>query len=320
MILVTGGAGYIGGTTARYLIEKGEQVVILDSLVSSNIEDVPNGAVFYKGDVADAALVTEIIKKHNIEACLHFAAYIEVAESCQNPYKYFENNTSKAFILFNTLKDNGVSKIVFSSTAAVYGEPEYIPIDENHSLNPVNPYGLSKYLVENMLSFFDVSYNVRFAALRYFNACGAWGGSGEKHNPETHLIPLILQVPLGKREKIYINGTDYDTKDGTCVRDYIHVYDLAHAHYLALNYLRAGGKSEKINLGTGLGFSIKEVIEVCEKVVGQKINKDVRERRAGDPAVLIASNEKAKEILGWDIKYKDLCDIVQSAYLFHKNN
>lgn len=320
MVLVTGGAGYIGGTTARYLIEKGEQVVILDSLVSSNIEDVPSGAVFYKGDVADTALVTEIVKKHNIDACLHFAAFIEVAESCQNPYKYFENNTSKALILFNTLKDNGVSKIVFSSTAAVYGEPEYTPIDEMHPLKPVNPYGMSKFFTENILSSFDASYNVRHVALRYFNACGAWGGSGEKHNPETHLIPLILQVPLGKREKIYINGTDYNTKDGTCVRDYIHVYDLARAHYLALKYLRAGGKSEKINLGTGKGFSIKEVIEVCEKVAGKEINKEIRGRRAGDPAVLIASNKKAKDILGWDIKYNDLYDIVKSAYLFHKDN
>ena len=270
--------------------------------------------------MADTALVTEIVKKHNIDACLHFAAFIEVAESCQNPYKYFENNTSKALILFNTLKDNGVLKIVFSSTAAVYGEPEYTPIDEMHPLKPVNPYGLSKFFTENILSSFDASYNVRHVALRYFNACGAWGGSGEKHNPETHLIPLILQVPLGKREKIYINGTDYNTKDGTCIRDYIHVYDLAHAHYLALNYLRAGGRSEKINLGTGKGFSIKEVIEVCEKVAGKEINKEIRGRRAGDPAILIASNSKAKEILGWDIKYNDLFDIVKSAYLFHKDN
>lgn len=319
MVLITGGAGYIGGTTARYLIEQGEDVVILDSLVSSDIKDVPNGAVFYKGDVADVELVSEIVKKHKIDACLHFAAFIEVAESVINPYKYFENNTAKALKLFKTLKDNGVLKIVFSSTAAVYGEPQYTPIDENHPLNPVNPYGMSKFFTENILSSFDASYNVRHVVLRYFNACGAWGGSGEKHNPETHLIPLILQVPLGKRDKIYINGTDYDTKDGTCIRDYIHVYDLARAHYAALNYLRAGGKSEKINLGSGKGFSIKEVIEVCEKVTGMEINKEVRGRRAGDPAILIASNSKAKEILGWDITYNDLYDIVKSAYLFHKN-
>ena len=293
MVLITGGAGYIGGTTARYLIEQGEDVVILDSLVSSDIKDVPNGAVFYKGDVADVELVSEIVKKHKIDACLHFAAFIEVAESVINPYKYFENNTAKALKLFNTLKDNGVLKIVFSSTAAVYGEPQYTPIDENHPLNPVNPYGMSKFFTENILSSFYASYNVRHVVLRYFNACGA--------------------------EKIYINGTDYNTKDGTCVRDYIHVYDLAHAHYLALNYLRAGGRSEKINLGTGKGFSIKEVIEVCEKVAGKEINKEVRGRRAGDPAILIASNSKAKEILGWDITYNDLYDIVKSAYLFHKN-
>lgn len=319
MVLVTGGAGYVGGTTARYLIEQGEQVVILDSLVSSSIEDVPSGAVFYKCDVADTAKVSEIIKKHNIEACLHFAAFIDVAESIQNPYKYFENNTSKSLILFNTLKDNGVLKIVFSSTAAVYGEAKYIPIDENHPLNPVSPYGMSKFFIENILSFFDASYNVRYAVLRYFNACGAWGGNGEKHNPETHLIPLVLQVPLGKREKIYINGTDYNTKDGTCVRDYVHVYDLAHAHYLALNYLRTGGKSETLNLGTGCGFSVKEVIDICEQVTGQEINKEICGRRAGDTAVLIASNKKAKDILGWDISYNNLYDIIESAYLFHKS-
>ena len=180
MVLITGGAGYIGGTTARYLIEQGEDVVILDSLVSSDIKDVPNGAVFYKGDVADVELVSEIVKKHKIDACLHFAAFIEVAESVINPYKYFENNTAKALKLFKTLKDNGVLKIVFSSTAAVYGEPQYTPIDENHPLNPVNPYGMSKFFTENILSSFDASYNVRHVVLRYFNACGAWGGSGEK--------------------------------------------------------------------------------------------------------------------------------------------
>lgn len=316
MVLVTGGTGYIGGTTARYLIEQNEQVVILDSLVSSHIEDVPKDAIFYQGDVSDVELVHSIIKKHKIDACLHFAAFIEVAESVINPYKYFENNTAKALVLFNTLKDNGVLNIVFSSTAAVYGEPRYTPIDENHPLSPVNPYGMSKFFTENILSSFEASYNVRHVVLRYFNACGAWGGSGEKHNPETHLIPLILQVPLGKREKIYINGTDYDTHDGTCVRDYIHVYDLARAHHAALKYLRLGGKSEKINLGTGRGFSIKEVIDVCEKVVGKEINKEIRGRRAGDPAVLIASNKKAKEILGWDIVYNDLYDIVESAYKF----
>ena len=320
MVLITGGAGYIGGTTARYLIEQGEEVVILDSLVSSHIEDVPDKAVFYKGDVADTELVTEIVKKHKIDACLHFAAFIEVAESCINPYKYYENNTAKALKLFNTLKDNGVLKIVFSSTAAVYGEPKYTPIDENHPLQPVNPYGMSKFFTENILSSFDASYNVRHVVLRYFNACGAWGGSGEKHNPETHLIPLILQVPLGKRDKIYINGTDYNTKDGTCIRDYIHVYDLARAHYAALKYLRAGGKSEKRNLGSGKGFSIKEVIEVCEKVVGREIDKEVRGRREGDPAVLIASNSKAKEVLGWNIEYNNLYDIISSAYEFASAN
>ena len=265
------------------------------------------------------SFLVELFSKEKIDSVIHFAANSLVGESMTDPLKYYDNNLYGTMVLLKSMVKNGINKIVFSSTAATYGEPEYTPIDEMHPLKPVNPYGLSKFFTENILSSFDASYNVRHVALRYFNACGAWGGSGEKHNPETHLIPLILQVPLGKREKIYINGTDYNTKDGTCVRDYIHVYDLAHAHYLALNYLRAGGKSEKINLGSGKGFSIKEVIDVCEKVTGMEIKKEVRGRRAGDPAILIASNSKAKEILGWDITYNDLYDIVKSAYLFHKN-
>ncbi len=318
MVLVTGGAGYIGSTVARYLLEQGEKVAILDSLVSSDRSNLPENAVFYKGDVSDSGLVSDIVKKHKIDACLHFAAFIEVAESWTDPYKYYKNNAVKSLSLFNTLKNNGVLQVVFSSTAAVYGEPQYTPIDENHLLNPVNPYGMSKYLAENILSSYDESGSMRSVSLRYFNACGAWGGSGEKHNPETHLIPLILQVPLGKRDKIYINGTDYDTKDGTCIRDYIHVYDLAKAHYAALNYLRNGGKSEKINLGCGNGFSVKEVIEMCEKVTGTTIKQEIRQRRAGDPAVLIASNKKAQAILNWDITYNNLYDIIESAYLFSK--
>lgn len=320
MILVTGGAGYIGSTTSKFLLEQGEQVVILDSLVKSNKTQIPEGALFYEGDISDTSLVTDIISKHNIEACLHFAAFIEVGESVTNPYKYFYNNTFKSMMLFNTLINNNVLKVVFSSTAAVYGEPQYTPIDEDHPLKPVNPYGMSKFFTEKILSSFDAAYGLKYIALRYFNACGAWNGCGEKHNPETHLIPLVLQVPLQQREKIYINGIDYDTPDGTCVRDYIHVYDLAQAHYLALKYLRAGGISQQINLGTGNGFSIKEVISVCEEVTNQAIPQEVRERRSGDPAVLVASNKKAREVLKLDLTYKNLYDIILSAYEFHKNN
>ena len=319
-VLVLGGAGYIGSHTVYELVDRDEDVVIADNLQTGYMEAVHPNARFYEGDIRDENFLNALFNEEKIDSVIHFAANSLVGESMTDPLKYYDNNLYGTMVLLKSMVKNGINKIVFSSTAAVYGEPEYTPIDELHPLKPVNPYGMSKFFTENILSSFDASYNVRHVALRYFNACGAWGGSGEKHNPETHLIPLILQVPLGKREKIYINGTDYNTKDGTCVRDYIHVYDLARAHYLALNYLRAGGRSEKINLGTGKGFSIKEVIEVCEKVAGKEINMEIRGRRAGDPAVLIASNKKAKDILGWDIKYNDLYDIVKSAYLFHKNN
>lgn len=318
MVLITGGAGYIGGITARYLLEQGEEIVILDSLISSKREAVPSGVVFYQGDVSDKNLVQSIVQKHNIEECLHFAAFIEVGESVANPSKYYENNTSKALSLFTTLKDNGVKRVVFSSTAAVYGEPQYVPIDENHPLNPVNPYGKSKFFVENILKDFNKAYGLEYMVLRYFNACGAWAGYGEAHEPETHLIPLILQVPLGRRDKIYINGNDYNTKDGTCIRDYIHVYDLAAAHYLSLRYLRNGGKSEVVNLGNGRGFSINEVIECARRVTCHEIPSEIRERRAGDPAELTALSEKAKSLLGWQPKYDKLDEIIKSAYEWHK--
>lgn len=319
MVLITGGAGYIGGTTARYLISRGEEVVILDSLVSSKKEAVPENAVFYHGDISNQLLIKDIATKHNIDACLHFAAFIEVGESVINPSKYFHNNTANALSLFTSLKDAGVKHIVFSSTAAVYGEPESIPIEENHPLKPLNPYGMSKFFTENILNSFSDAYGVTHIALRYFNACGAWG-RGEEHNPETHLIPLVLQVPLGKRDKIYINGCDYPTPDGTCLRDYIHVYDLAAAHYLALQYLRNGGKSEKINLGNGRGYSIKEVIETAREVTNRPIPAEIRERRAGDPAVLIASSQKAADILGWKPEYYKLEDMISSAYEWHRMN
>lgn len=320
MILITGGAGYIGGITARYLMEQGEEIVILDSLISSKKEALPNNVVFYQGDISDKNLVEMIVKKHKIDECLHFAAFIEVGESVANPSKYYENNVAKALSLFTVLKDNGVKRVVFSSTAAVYGEPEYVPIDEKHPLNPLNPYGKSKLFVENILKDFNKAYGLEYMILRYFNACGAWDNYGEAHNPETHLIPLILQVPLGRRDKIYINGNDYSTKDGTCIRDYVHVYDLAAAHYLSLKYLRNGGASEIINLGNGKGFSINEVIECARSVTGHKIPSEIRERRAGDPAELTALSEKAKNLLGWQPKYDKLDEIIKSAYEWHKKN
>lgn len=317
-ILITGGAGYIGGTVSRYLLEKGEEVVILDNLAKSKREAVDKRAVFYQGDVADSKLVSDIVIKHKIEECIHFAAFIEVGESVNEPCKYFENNTGKAIVLFNTLKNGGVKKIVFSSTAAVYGEPEYVPIDEEHPKKPSNPYGMSKLFTESVLDCLDKSDSVRHVALRYFNACGAFV-RGEDHNPETHLIPLILQVPLGRREFISVYGDDYPTSDGTCVRDYIHVQDLASAHYLALVYLRKGGGSVKINLGNGRGFSVKEVIDAARKVTGHPIPAKIAERRSGDPSVLIASSAKAEKILGWKQEQPSIDEMVKSAWEWHKS-
>ena len=318
MILVTGGAGYIGGTVARYLVSKDEEVVVLDSLISSNEEFVPKNTIFYKGDISDEALLEEILSKHKIDVCLHFAAFIEVSESVSNPEKYFYNNFYKTSVLFTFLKNHGVNKIIFSSTAAVYGIPEYTPIDEAHKIKPINPYGASKYFVETLLESFSVAYDFKYVALRYFNASGAWGEYGENHNPETHLIPIILDVALGVRDKLFVNGNDYDTHDGTCVRDYIHVYDLATAHYKALKYLQDGGESKVINLGNGTGFSILEVIKTCEKITGKEIPYTVREKRPGDPATLVACDSLAKEVLGWTPRYPNIEDIIESAYEWHK--
>lgn len=317
-ILITGGAGYIGGSVVHYLLEKGEKVVVLDNLSKSKPEAVNDAAIFYNGDISDRVLLADIISKHNIQECLHFAAFIEVGESVKEPCKYFNNNTCCALDLFETLKDNGVKRIVFSSTAAVYGEPEYTPIDEEHPKNPTNPYGASKLFTEKILDCLELSDGVRHVALRYFNACGAYG-RGEDHNPETHLIPLVLQVALGKREYISIYGNDYQTFDGTCVRDYIHVADLAHAHYLALVYLRNGGVSQKINLGNGRGFSVNEVINMARKVTGHPIPAIITPRREGDPSTLIASSDKALELLGWKQSHAELEEMITTAWEWHKS-
>lgn len=320
-VLITGGAGYIGGTTARSFIKRGEQVVILDDLSKSRISSVPKEAVFYEGKINNKDIIKQITDEYNITACLHFAAFIEVGESVKDPHKYFYNNTASSLELFSALIECGVKKIVFSSTAAVYGEPQYTPIDEEHIKNPTNPYGLSKYFIEKILESFSLSHGVTYAALRYFNACGADGtGNGEDHRPESHLIPLILQVPLGKREKIFIYGDDYPTKDGTCIRDYIHVSDLASAHLAAYDYLMNGGSSVALNLGNGNGFSVKEVIESAKRVTGCHIQCDIAPRRAGDPSVLVASSEKAKRILNWEPQYKSIDYMISSAWDWHKNN
>ncbi|MCI5639832.1 MAG: UDP-glucose 4-epimerase GalE [Lachnospiraceae bacterium] len=321
-ILVLGGAGYIGSHTVRELIDAGEDVVIIDNLETGHIEAVHEKAVFYQGDIRDKAFVDSVLDKEDIDAVIHFAANSLVGESMTNPLKYYDNNLYGTKVLLESMVEHGVNKIVFSSTAATYGEPERIPILETDRTEPTNPYGETKLSMEKMMKWTDKAHGLRYVALRYFNACGAHvdGTIGEAHNPETHLIPLILQVPNGQREKISIYGDDYDTKDGTCVRDYIHVTDLAQAHILAVKYLMAGNESNVFNLGNGVGFTVKEVIETARKVTGHPIPAETTPRRGGDPARLIASSDKAKEVLGWKPEHADLEEIIATAWKWHKNH
>lgn len=320
-ILVTGGAGYIGSHTVRYLLDQNEEVIIVDNLQSGHKESIQNNNL-YNIDIRDKDQLNKVFKTHNIEAVIHFAANSLVEESMEMPYEYYHNNVYGMLCLLNVMKGNNVNKIVFSSTAATYGEPKNIPILEEDVTNPTNTYGETKLAMEKMMKWFDEAYATKYVSLRYFNAAGAHdsGTIGEAHNPETHLIPLILQVPLGKREKIYIFGDDYPTDDGTCVRDYIHVMDLASAHYLALEYLREGNSSHIFNLGNGNGYSVKEVIETTRKVTEHLIPAYVKDRRVGDPAVLIASSEKAKSVLGWKPEFDSLEKIIKDAWNWHKNN
>lgn len=319
-ILVLGGAGYIGSHTVRELIDAGEEVVIADNLETGHIEAVHPAAAFYQGDIRDRAFVDKIFDSEKIDGVIHFAANSLVGESMTNPLKYYDNNLYGTKVLLESMVAHGVDKIVFSSTAATYGEPESIPILESDRTEPTNPYGETKLSMEKMMKWTGVAHGLRYVALRYFNACGAHvdGEIGEAHNPETHLIPLILQVPNGQREKISIYGDDYDTKDGTCVRDYIHVTDLAQAHILAMKYLVDGGESNVFNLGNGVGFTVKEVIETARKVTGHPIPAEVTPRRGGDPAQLIASSAKAKDVLGWNPEHADLEEIIATAWKWHK--
>ncbi|MBQ7454703.1 MAG: UDP-glucose 4-epimerase GalE [Selenomonadaceae bacterium] len=321
-ILVCGGAGYIGSHTVRKLIEAGEEVIIADNLSTGHRAAINPVVKFYECDIRDKAALKKIFAENKIEAVFHFAAFIEAGESVIKPLKYFNNNVYGMQILLEAMTEAGVDKIIFSSSAAVYGEPEKIPIDENDATFPVNPYGDSKLIMEMMMRRVSAAHGVRFVSLRYFNASGAIedGTLGEDHHPETHLIPLILQVPLGKRDHITIFGDDYPTPDGTCIRDYIHVLDLASAHVCALNYLRNGGSSDFFNLGTGHGFSVKEIIDAAKKVTGLKIKTELGSRRAGDPARLIASGEKAKKILGWSPKFDDVEKIIATAWNWHRSH
>ncbi len=320
-ILVCGGAGYIGSHTALELIRQGRDVIYLDNLQKGHCGAVMNGN-FYEGDLRDEAFLNRVFEENEIEAVIQFAADSLVGESVTAPFKYYNNNLISTLRLLEAMNKYGVKKIVFSSTAATYGEPKNIPILETDPTVPTNPYGETKLSVEKMLKWADNAYGIKYVALRYFNAAGAdiEGNIGEDHTPESHLIPIILQAALGKREHISIFGDDYNTPDGTCIRDYIHVTDLADAHIKAIDYLNKGNESSVYNLGNGTGFSVKEVIETARKVTGINIKAVIEGRRAGDPAVLIASSEKAKKELGWNPKYGDLEMIIKTAWQWHKNH
>lgn len=319
MILVVGGAGYIGSHVNKLLTEKGFETVVFDSLIYGHKEFAQWGT-FVQGDLADKSQIDRVFENFNIEAVMHFAAFIEAGESVVNPRKYYRNNVVCALNLLESMIEHDVKKFVFSSTCATYGMPLEIPLTETHPQNPINPYGMTKLFVEKMLHDFDPAYGLKYAALRYFNAAGADPSSviGEWHNPETHLIPLVLDAAMGKRDSIKIFGTDYDTPDGTCVRDYIHVNDLAAAHVLALEYLRGGGGSDAFNLGNGAGFSVKEIIKVAEKVTGKPITAIETERRPGDPDTLIGTAEKAKRVLGWEQQFASIDDIIGTAWNWHQ--
>ncbi|MFN6539689.1 MAG: UDP-glucose 4-epimerase GalE [Nostoc sp. EkiNYC01] len=321
-ILVTGGAGYIGSHTVLALKQAGYNVVILDNLVYGHrdlVEKVLEVELIV-GDTGDRPLLDRLFQTHDIEAVMHFSAYAYVGESVTDPAKYYRNNVLGTLTLLEAMLAASVKKFVFSSTCATYGVPEFVPIPETHPQNPINPYGASKLMVERILADFDVAYGFKSVRFRYFNAAGANpdGLLGEDHNPETHLIPLVLLTALGKRESISIFGTDYPTPDGTCIRDYIHVNDLADAHILGLEYLLKGGDSEVFNLGNGSGFSVREVIAAVEAVTGVPIPVEERDRRPGDPPNLIGASEKARTTLGWQPQYTSIKDIVAHAWQWHQ--
>ena len=318
-ILVCGGAGYIGSHAVHALVEKGEEVVIVDNLQTGHRGALHPQATFCEGDIRDAAALDRIFTERSIEAVLHFAANSLVGESMEQPLLYFNNNVYGMQVLLEAMVRHGVDKIVFSSTAAVYGEPKRVPIREDDETNPTNAYGETKLTMEKMMKWVSRASGVRYVSLRYFNAAGALpdGSIGEDHKTETHLIPLILQVPTGRRDHITVYGDDYPTPDGTCLRDYIHVVDLADAHMRALDYLRRGGESDIFNLGSGSGFSVKEMIAAAEKATGKAIAVEIGARRAGDPAQLIASSEKARTVLGWQPQFTDVEEVIGTAWRWH---
>ncbi len=319
-ILVTGGAGYIGSHCVARLLADGIDTVVIDNLSTGYADAVKSPARLYAGDLLDAEFVRSVFKKEKIEGIIHFAAFSLVGESVNNPQKYFKNNIGVTMSVLDAMLEFGVKDVIFSSTAATYGEPEITPILETAPQIPTNPYGESKLACEKIFKWYAKAYGIRYAALRYFNVAGALqdGSIGERHNPETHLIPIILQVANGKRDKLTVYGNDYPTPDGSCIRDYIHVTDLVDAHIKAYNYLKNGGDSGCFNLGIGKGFSVLEIVEAARQVTGHAIPVEIGERRAGDPAVLIASGNAARETLGFNPIYTDPKDMVADAWRWHK--
>ncbi|MFB9331009.1 UDP-glucose 4-epimerase GalE [Paenibacillus aurantiacus] len=320
-VLVTGGAGYIGSHAVAALQERGEEIVIVDNLQQGH-KDAVLGGKLYVGDLRDSEFLDTVFRENSIDAVIHFAANSLVGESMKDPGKYYHNNVYGTLCLLESMNKHGVKYIVFSSTAATYGEPESVPIRETDRTLPTNTYGETKLAMEKMMKWFDTAYGIKYVSLRYFNAAGAHasGRIGEDHSPETHLIPLVLQTALGQRPHISVFGDDYPTEDGTCIRDYIHVSDLADAHVLAVDRLRKGGDSSVYNLGNGTGFSVKQVIDIARAVTGRDIPAVIEARRAGDPATLVASSERARTELGWNPTRNKLEDIISSAWAWHQAN
>ena len=322
VVLVTGGAGYIGAHAVKALEERGFQVIILDNLVYGHREPIETHlkAKLVVGEIGDRALLSQIFTTYKVDAVMHFAAFAYVGESVTDPAKYYQNNVVGTLALLDAMREHGVTNFIFSSTCATYGNPQQIPIDENHPQQPINPYGAGKLAIERVLKDYDPAYGLKSVIFRYFNAAGADPDAhfGEDHNPETHLIPLVLQAAAGKRSSVSIFGSDYETPDGTCIRDYIHVTDLAQAHVLGLEYLLEHQASQIFNLGNGSGFSVKEVIDTAARVTGRDVPVEVCPRRVGDPTILIGSSTKARQMLGWAPKYADLTTIVKHAWIWHQ--
>ncbi|MGJ9382771.1 UDP-glucose 4-epimerase GalE [Salipaludibacillus sp. CF4.18] len=321
-VLVCGGAGYIGSHGVAELLNRGEEVIVVDNLQMGHREAVLNGATFYEGDLRDGLTLDRVFKNHHVDSVIHFAADSLVGVSVEQPLDYYDNNVYGAICLLKKMKEYDIKHIVFSSTAATYGEPTTIPIEETEPTIPTNPYGETKLAIEKMLKWSANAYGMTYVVLRYFNVAGAHPTEkiGEDHQPESHLIPIVLQVALGQREKIMIFGDDYATPDGTCIRDYIHVKDLIQAHLEALTYLRDGGESDVFNLGNGNGFSVKEVIDTVEKVTKIEIPREIAPRRSGDPAALVASSKKAKKVLGWEPEYADMTKMIETAWNWHRQH